>query len=201
MCLDSGDYHQLEIEWKLDLVSRENFSAILDLLGQRGRHLKSLSQINYYLDTSDGSLLEAQEMLRLRWENDSWVLTHKSQAKNEGGLQSSREQEWSAPTDLCEENLLAWVREQEFFPLREPVLLGALHNQREVFVLDEFTLELDAIRFQNKEGYCLHWELELETSRPQKAKKLLESLLEAAGIPFLPQTRSKFRRFLEFTRQ
>ncbi len=201
MCLDSGEHRkagQTEIEWKLDLGSEENFIMLRSLLEQKGEHLKSLSQINYYLDTADHTLLQAREMLRLRRENASWVLTHKSRGKNENGLQSSKETEWPAPNDLNEENLLAWLKEQTAFPIESPVLLGVLHNQREVFGLDGFILELDSVRFRNGEEWCFQWELELETVKHPEARAMLESLFERAGIPFEPQTKSKFRRFLEF---
>ena len=54
-------------------------------------------------------------------------------------------------------------------------------------------LELDRFKMFDKKFY----ELEVETSKPREADKLVRVMFEKYGIPYLPITKSKLGRFIE----
>lgn len=69
--------------------------------------------------------------------------------------------------------------------------LGSLSTARTTFPLDSLKGELDACRLKSKRFF----ELEVESSRPERARNLAAALLRAHRIPLRPEKRSKLSRF------
>ncbi len=158
-------------------------------------------QVNLYLDTPEGGLSAAHGALRLRQEGETRTLTYKRGLSQTGSFFEILELEaevdqplWQtlASGQLPDFPLEPLERLRQDFPgVKRLVALGQVQNLRICYPLPTGdTAELDRTEFP---GGGLDYELEVETERPEEVERHLVSL----GVPLEPQSKTKFRRFLE----
>ncbi len=73
----------LEKELKLDILNEENYSRILNFCG---KHFEIKEQTNLFFDTDEFHLRKLKLSLRLRQENDLYLLTVKGKNQSDGEL-------------------------------------------------------------------------------------------------------------------
>jgi uncharacterized protein YjbK len=192
----------MEQELKLRLLSRDDYEQLRALLGTP---LRRVDQRNAYLDTALGELRDRRIMARIRAEADGLTLTVKWRASRREGYFEAEEEEAPVEAATLEEalhsglaaSLLAKLcpetRGADLATLR---VVGSIHNQRQVFHVEGFALELDHTVYPNR---AEDFELEIETRQPDAAWKLLERLLRESGARGELQTLTKYERFLDNT--
>lgn len=194
-----------ETELKFALADREDYERILKILGPP-RAVREQTN-HYFLGDEAGILDRGEAMLRLRTvAQGPAVLAFKDRLVREGALFRSREFE-GALDDETSARLLAGEIDPltlETSPASEaravlgkgPLRLGGVsRTKRSELVLDsDEVLEVDASTFP---GGRQDWEIELETRDPASAQRHLRGLLGRMSIVLRPQTRTKFRRFLD----
>lgn len=206
----------MEVEVKLRIPDSLAHQHLSDLLA--ARHLRTHHQENIFFDGSRGDLSSRFAVLRLRfYDGDSrCVASLKARAQLSGGVSRVEEDE----EDVDPSSARACIAE----PWRLPALpsdvaggggpsrilkrvvdefgagaegleflcLGGFRNVRGVFGWDEgLTLELDETHYDFGTSY----ELECETTDPDRAKELLEGFLKQNEIPYSYSTASKFAVF------
>jgi uncharacterized protein YjbK len=77
------------------------------------------------------------------------------------------------------------------FGVREFVCLGGFRNVRNVYHWEGLKIELDETLFDFGTAY----EIECETSEPERARSILEAFLNRHAIPFSYSSASKFAVF------
>jgi uncharacterized protein YjbK len=184
-----------ELKYQLDEARYERLKTAL------GRQQKAKQQTNLYLDTPGRELCGAFGALRLRKEGEKLFLTYKRGKSQKGSFFEINELEvevtqqlWNvlAGGQLPSEALEPLDRLRHDFPhVTELVALGEVQNLRLCFPLPTGdTAELDRTVFPNG---SVDYELEVETETPDEVERHLESL----GVPLTPQSKTKFRRFLD----
>lgn len=83
-------------------------------------------------------------------------------------------------------------RVKEEFCVEGLVCLGGFKNVRKVYAWNGLKLEVDETGYDF--GTC--YEVECESVEPEKAKKLMEDLLESNGIEYCYSQVSKFATFV-----
>lgn len=184
-----------ELKYQLDEARYERLKTCLGQL-QATKH-----QVNHYLDTTERDVSRAHGALRLRQEDERLMLTYKRGISQRGSFFEIQELE----TEITQEQWNALASGQipagesepldrlrhDFPHVRELVSLGQVRNLRLCFPLPSGdTAELDRTEFP---GGGVDYELEVETEDPAAVERHLESL----GVPLTPQTKTKFRRFLD----
>lgn len=187
-----------ELKYALD---EQGYEALKTLLGEPQERVL---QVNVYLDLADNRMDRLYGTLRLRQEEDARMVTYKRGRTQRGAYFELSE--WEAP--LTEEQFSSlrngvvqphWWNELE--PLRrfrEDVpdadrlrAQGQVENLRIRYPLPTGDLaELDRTVFPDGR---VDYELEVETEDPKAVDRHLHGL----GVPLDPQTRTKYRRFLE----
>lgn len=184
-----------ELKYHLDEARYERLKTAL------GTPEHTKEQVNLYLDTPGRELCDAHGALRLRREGDKRFLTYKRGKAQEGSFFELHEfeveatpEQWSllAGGKLPEGELEPIDRLKHDFPhVNGVVTLGEARNLRICYPLPTGdTAELDRTTFPNGR---VDFELEVETENPAEVERHLESL----GVPLTPQTKTKFRRFLD----
>ncbi|MFN8609329.1 MAG: CYTH domain-containing protein [Vulcanimicrobiota bacterium] len=189
----------LEQELKFQIAGPVEFEKLLQFLGPPE---KLLNQCNYYFsDRSDR--VSPDWSLRVRQENELYELTFKLGRRQSEGYFQSTEVECPVDKEQADELLYQPVwsetlwelpplqRLRQEFGVERLFLLGSLRNQRHRCPQSRgWVAELDITQFPNGQT---DYELEVETSDVEGVKQALEPVRE-----FLtPQTKTKFRRFLE----
>ena len=189
----------MEQELKLRLMDRKDYELLERKLGVAERET---DQVNSYLDTPDGALARLQIMARIRDEDGSRRFTVKWGADHGGGYFQAEEEEADlrarSPEDAVESGEAALTLAYLCPPARTLDLsrlriLGSMRNRRKRFHVDGFELELDHSEYDDGNE---DFEVELETSRPDDAWKLVSRLLEESDAQAEPQTLTKYQRFL-----
>jgi uncharacterized protein YjbK len=68
-------------------------------------------------------------------------------------------------------------------------------NQRKLYrSVEGLSMEVDASRYPDGEE---DYEVEVETESPERDREILEILLRDLGVRFVPQTATKYQRFLQ----
>lgn len=184
-----------ELKYRLDEVAYEHLKTALGK--SQGQEL----QVNLYLDTPEGGISAAHGALRLRRERETRTLTYKRGLSQTGSFFEILELEaevdeplWQALASglLPELPLEPLERLRQDFPgVKQLVPLGQVQNLRIRYPLPTGdTAELDRTEFP---GGGLDYELEVETERPEEVERHLHTL----GVILAPQSKTKFRRFLE----
>ena len=200
----------MEVEVKLRLPDSASHQKLSSLLSPF--HSQTLIQHNIFFDGADSELTSQNAVLRLRLvgADDSLrcFLTLKSRPTIADGI--SRAEELEEPYDAAAGRacaaepwrLLAAARDgssSESEILRrvrdacgDLVCLGGFRNVRSVYDWrDGLRVELDESIYEFGTSY----EIECESSEPEKAKAALENLLESNGIRFSYSKLSKFQVF------
>jgi uncharacterized protein YjbK len=177
-----------EVDWTL---LKKNLESSGGSVGQE-------EQTNFYYDTPEKTCLNQGQMVRLRKTSNFTLLTLKSSATLNQGLLRCSETEWSFPAcEFLGQELLQSLQNHKNWPSTLPQnlkILGSTRNQRWVFKWQGFCLELD--RTQNDQG-DVDYELECETDTPKQFLAQMMPLLEKLCIPYKPQLKTKYQRFLD----
>ncbi len=190
-----------EVEVKLRLEGRAQYER---LCREMGAPEDVWEQVNHYFRSEDGSIPGEQGVIRLRLEKGGAVFTVKLGALRSGLADSLEyEQAWSGPLEIPPSSSAIWgaghpgmeALEQRFGRRFALVWIGKMVNRRSLYRSTEgLCVEVDASRYPDgTEDY----EVEVETYEPERDRRLLEVLLKRLGIRFVPQTETKYQRFLE----
>ena len=199
----------LEKEVKIELGNKHAFQQALNLFTRASdKEIQLVRQINHYLDTGDLTLARSLVMFRLRLSEEAGkekkaLLTFKSGTQIEEGYFQSKEIESMISPELSSDLLadpcslykldlppiITLRKEYGELPLE---LVGILHNERRIFYIEGYTVELDTMKFQDGEEA---YEVELESENPRQAREWCLACLKAAGIGDIkPATCTKFQR-------
>ena len=192
-----------ERELKFALEGREAYEHALRALGSgEGRELAN----HYFLGDREKRLDRGEALVRLRTAGRMAWLAFKTGLVREGALFTSIEVE-DEIDPVAAEAILAG--ERDLLGLSLPSARAALEalgpsslrlggssrTWRTVVRLPGGTMaEIDRCEFP---GGREDWEIEIETTDPGAAEKDLRSVLGPAGVALVPQTKTKYRRFLE----
>jgi uncharacterized protein YjbK len=191
-----------EIELKLRLEGKAQYE---ELCRKMGDPVDAWKQINHYFRSADGKIPGEEGVIRIRLERGKAVLTVKLGVLT-NGLATAQEYEepWSDPSEeMPPPSEALWgsghggltALEQRFgkrFPL---VWLGSMVNERKLYrSVEGLCMEVDASRYPDGEE---DYEVEVETEDPERDREILEALLGDLGIRFVPQTATKYQRFLQ----
>ena len=197
----------MEVEVKLRLPDSAAHQKLSDLLSPF--HVQTHFQENLFFDGANCELASVRAVLRLRfYGGDSrCVLSLKSRPAIAAGI--SRAEELEEPLDpalgrawaadprrfLSLESSEALRRVRDEHGVSEDrgglVCLGGFRNVRSVYDWEGLRLELDETMFD----FGTNYELECESSEPERDKVLLERLLDSNGIGFSYSKLSKFDIF------
>mmetsp|Transcript_14760 Transcript_14760/g.41565 ORF Transcript_14760/g.41565 Transcript_14760/m.41565 type:complete len:219 (+) Transcript_14760:110-766(+) len=196
-----------EVEIKLRLPSRAAYDAVAALLAPSWAQDHVLE--DFYFDGSGGELDAALLALRCRiYDHDKRaMLTVKGKPVMHEGVSRASEAEEELPDPAAarafvsdpralfglELKLIEDCRRQ--CGLTDLVSLGGFTNLRREFDWEGHVLQLDKATFAHGTLY----ELELETSSPEKLRPKLEAFLLARGIEFGHSAASKFANFRHST--
>ncbi|XP_028791133.1 triphosphate tunnel metalloenzyme 3 [Neltuma alba] len=195
----------MEVEVKLRLPDSASHQKLSDLLAPF--HINTLIQENIFFDGAKAQLTSNLAVLRIRFYNlDTCVLSLKAKPVISDGI--SRIEEHEEPFDtalgracVAEPWRLARIKSSEILKrVRDEygigeegdfVCLGGFRNVRGVYEWNGLKLEIDETNYDFGTSY----EIECESSEPERAKKLLEEFLHENGINFSYSQLSKFAVF------
>ncbi|KAI7980948.1 Triphosphate tunnel metalloenzyme 3 [Camellia lanceoleosa] len=197
----------MEVEVKLRLPDSTSHQKLSSLLSPF--HTKTLIQENIFFDGANSELSSNLAVLRLRFYGgavDSHsVVSLKAKPVISAGI--SRVEEDEEPIDsfiaracvaepwrllsIDSSRVLKRVREEFGVGDKGLVCLGGFRNVRQVFDWNGLKLELDETHFDF--GTC--YEIECESSDPERVKKLIEDFLNGNGISYSYSEVSKFAIF------
>lgn len=200
------DHLELELKWALTAAEHARVTGLLtDTYGRP--HL--LAQHNCFFDSADRRLRQLRMNVRIRQENQRFILTCKHQAtltQTADGLSSHQEWEDELPPGLIAGMSQPDATWSAALPLPAPIrqalvggslqALGGFHNQRlewqtrrgpasEVLCLDDTT-------FGERHDY----ELEIETNDPQASAAHWRTVFAGWQVPVVVQPLTKFARYL-----
>jgi len=189
----------LEQELKYQIAGPAEFEQVLRFLGPPQKLLKQCN--HYFSDRPDQ--VSADWSLRVRQQNEDFELTFKLGKKQTEGYFESTEVECPIDAEQVVELLeqpiwseTLWElppleRLRKEFGIDRLVLLGSLRNQRHYCPQPGgWAAELDITHFPNGQT---DYELEVETADVATVEAALAPVREL----LTPQTKTKFRRFLE----
>ncbi|XP_074578525.1 triphosphate tunnel metalloenzyme 3 [Curcuma longa] len=199
----------MEVEVKIRLPDAHAHQRLSDALAPY--HLRTHLQENLFFDGAAGELSSRFAVLRIRfYDADArCVISLKAKASLVGGVSRVEEDEEDIDPALgraCAADPLRLADAAASSRIMRRVLeefgsegkmgsfvcLGGFRNVRAVYAWKEgLTLELDETRYDFGTSY----EVECETTDPEKAKELLESFLKENGIPYSYSEASKFAVF------
>ncbi|XP_058111460.1 triphosphate tunnel metalloenzyme 3 isoform X2 [Magnolia sinica] len=194
----------MEVEVKLRLPDSAAHQKLSDVLSSV--HLKTHLQENIFFDGPTSQLSSQLAALRLRfYDQDSrCVVSLKARPSIVDGISRVSEDEEemdpaigracvSEPWRLSsvDSRILKRVREEFGCGNVELVCLGGFRNVRAVYEWEGLTLELDETQYEFGTSY----EIECESTDPDRAKRMLEDLLGRNGIPYMYSEVSKFAVF------
>lgn len=189
---------------KLKLPDSATHHNLLSLLSPF--HLITHRQYNTFFDGAAGELSCRRAVLRLRFYDDNakCVVSLKAKAVLVDGVSRVEEDEEemdpligqecvSDPTrlGLVESRVVKRAREEFGVGERGFVCLGGFRNVRGVYEWNGLKLELDETMYDF--GTC--YEIECESTEPDKVKNLIEEFLKENGIGYSYSEVSKFAIF------
>lgn len=195
---------------KLRLPDSEAYKTLISLLSPF--HIKTHNQHNNFFDGVAGQLSVRRAVLRLRFYNDQpttkCIICLKAKAVLVDGVSRVEEDEEELDPSIAEEcltdpNRLGSLVESsrimkrvkdEFFRDNDGlgfVGLGGFRNLRNVYEWKGLMIELDETSFD----FGTLYEIECESSEPEKAKELIEDFLKENGVSYSYSIASKFAIF------
>lgn len=191
---------EIEVKLKLpDAAAHQQVARLLDPF-RLATHL----QENVFFDGSNGELSGARAVLRLRfYDGDSrCVVSLKGKAVIADGISRMDEEEEDVDSVLGRACIAEpWrlvglecgivKRVLAEYGCKGLVCLGGFRNVRGVFDWQGLKIELDETQYDF--GTC--YEIECESSDPERAKKVIEGFLVENGVPFTNSAKSKFAIF------
>ncbi|XP_076914020.1 triphosphate tunnel metalloenzyme 3-like [Bidens hawaiensis] len=197
----------MEIELKLRLPNSHSHKTLVSLLTPF--HTKTHNQHNNFFDGAAGELSARRAVLRIRLYNDRpiarCVISLKAKAELKEGVSRVEEDEeeidpgigYECVTDptrltgLIESSRIMKRVKDEFFTDNGFVGLGGFKNLRHVYEWNGLVIELDETSFE----FGTLYEVECESSEPEKAKELIEGFLKENGVDYSYSVASKFAIF------
>lgn len=192
----------MEIEVKLKLPGAEAHEKVAELLRpyQEVTHM----QENVFFDGAEKELSSKKSVLRLRFydEDKKCVVTYKGDAVIESGISRGEELEEEIDvvqgrdyvanpkriaTSSCQ--LLKTVATN--FGATDFACLGGFRNIRSVYNWEGLKIELDETQF----AFGTAYEVECESTDPERVRRVLGQFLESNGIEYTYSTKSKFAVF------
>lgn len=192
----------MEREIKLKLDGMGEWEALRNYFG---KHEERLDQVNFYFDTAGKDLEKLKAMLRVRQENGKhFRMAFKRNIRIKGGYFQNEEVETDIDSNLfANMRLCDSLQIEELEPIRcirrleivDPLLLiGKLANLRfRYFLPNGCCVELDRITLPNGN---VEYELEAETENPGEVRAIIDQIFQRLGIKVVPQTQTKYERFL-----
>lgn len=197
--------HPRELELKYRLRGRKDYELLLEnCLPAPGRDPARLD--NYYFDSSEYDIAAKGGMLRLRFDGDLKICFKLGGEKEghpgyfdalevESGLESGiLQQALDAPEILGELPIRPIMALWDHFDRLELTWVGQLSTVRRYRIIEPFLLELDEVTYPDGD---VVFEVEIETSLPEEARKQLESRIKHLGIEAVPQRTSKLQGLLK----
>ncbi|XP_009795239.1 triphosphate tunnel metalloenzyme 3 isoform X1 [Nicotiana tabacum] len=196
----------MEVEVKLKLPDSAAHQKVLSLFSPY--HAKTHHQRNTFFDGAAGELSSRRTVLRLRFyensDNVKCFVCLKAKAVIIDGVSRVEEDEEefdpkigyecvSEPKKLMEVESRVLKRAKEEFDVAEGgfIGLGGFKNVRNVFEWNGLELEVDETIYDF--GTC--YEIECESTEPEKAKAMIEALLKENDIDYSYSQVSKFATF------
>ncbi|KAL3535930.1 hypothetical protein ACH5RR_004391 [Cinchona calisaya] len=195
----------MEVEVKLRLPDSAAHQKVLSLLSPF--LTKTHHQRNTFFDGANRELSSRRAVLRLRFYENSQppkcFICLKAKAVIVDGISRVEEDEEELdsevglqcledPTKLGDVNSRVAKRAKEEFGVREGFVgLGGFRNVRNVFEWNGVELEVDETVYDF--GTC--YEIECESSEPEKVKEKIEEFLKENGIEYSYSKVSKFAIF------
>ncbi|KAL2227400.1 triphosphate tunel metalloenzyme 3-like [Sesamum indicum] len=194
----------MEVEVKFRLPNKSSHQKLLSLLSQL--HITTLYQLNVFVDGSAYELSSQRAVLLLRLyeqpRTPQCVICLKAKPVLADGV-SHIEMEYEEPDPaifkaclddpqklmLVESRVLRKVKEE--FGVKRFVGLGGFRNVRNVYKWKGVKLEVDEAKYEFGEMY----EVECETSEPERVKKMIEQFFTENGIEYSYSVMSKFAVF------
>jgi uncharacterized protein YjbK len=184
---------EIEIEFK-NMLTKEEYQSLLNTFSIKESEI--ITQINYYLDTSDLSLMKNKCALRVREKNGKFKLTLK-QPVSEGLLETNQVISASTFAEIKKKGLLPEGEVKDVLyragiNTKTVCLLGTLQTNRVSFPYKDGVLFLDHSSYFNKEDY----ELEYEVTNREAGNTVFLELLNFYHIP-KRNTDNKISRFFK----
>ncbi|GAQ78699.1 hypothetical protein KFL_000170450 [Klebsormidium nitens] len=192
----------MEVEVKLRLPSAEAHAKIAKLL--EPNHEVTHLQENVFFDGANEELSANRAILRFRFFNgdDKCIITVKKKTILTDGVGRSEELEEEIEPALARACV---VEPSKVLTAGSPLLnqmvseykctgfkcLGGFKNVRHVYHWNDHKIELDETQYDHGTVY----ELECESTEPDRLKALLEEFLSAHGIAYAYSTSTKFANF------
>ncbi|KAL8056260.1 hypothetical protein ABFX02_04G107800 [Erythranthe guttata] len=196
----------MEVEVKLRLPSSAAHERLSGFLSPY--HRRTHFQENLFFDGPNAELASSLAALRLRFYDleSRCVLSLKSKPQIYDGISRIEEQEepidpavarqcaadpWRLLLLAESSGIIRRVKEEFNLGDKGLICLGGFRNVRGVYEWNGLKLELDETHYSF--GTC--YEIECENSEPEKAKILIEGLLQSSGIEYRYSEVSKFAIF------
>lgn len=190
-------HYEQEQELKLAL-DEANYRKLLEQFPPR----RIVRQTNHYIDTDDFAIASRRITLRLRQEDDAFLLQCKvKQPSMTEGLTNAREYELELSEQQAME-LLAHPQQvttqygEQLSMIHEPNLVyqGAIRNERAFLNVPHstFSFELDCTTFPDG---SIDYELEVEHLKDTHDIEAVKLLLSHTGVAFGGDPGGKYRRF------
>ena len=179
----------LEIEYKV-MISKEDFIKLNNLLAKN--NFKYYEQTNYYYDTINDDLKTNNYSLRIRHiENLSKYIITLKIAELIGKMEYEYEID-SLSLDKVPPKIIEKLSKINVV-VNNLELKGSLKTIRKEIVIDNSIVCLDFNTYNNNEDY----EIECESSSMEKAKQIINTLVNKYGISYIPSKYSKVARALK----
>ena len=184
----------IEIEAKI-LVNEKEFNQLKTLLDLSEKH--KVTQTNYYVDDTKGSLRSYGFALRIRELNQSYTLTLKSPMA-EGTLEKNQQINQASYLKLKNdrqfpEGLIKDFLEMFGFDTTQLTIITYLTTDRYETTFEGRNVCLD----KNQYHGLVDYEVESEESSLKNAAETLKLLCEKAGIEYKPNQISKYARAIK----
>jgi uncharacterized protein YjbK len=182
---------QLEIEFK-NMLTKDEYDKLLQSFSIKESDI--ITQINYYLDSTDFSLMKSMCALRIREKKNNYKLTLK-QPVSEGLLETNQVITAEVLSEIQEHGRLPdgavkTVLLQAGLPIKEMNMLGKLQTKRISFPYKDGILFFDHSTYLGKEDF----ELEYEVTNRETGNAVFLELLNDYHIP-QRNTDNKISRF------
>lgn len=201
----------MEVEVKLRLPDNETHKTLISLLSPF--HIRTHNQHNNFFDGVAGQLSSKRAVLRIRFYNDQpatkCVISLKAKAVLVNGVSRVEEDEEEIHPSIGQEcltdpyrlvslvevsRIMKRVKDEFFGGTNEGlgfVCLGGFKNLRNVYEWKGLMLEVDETSFD----FGTLYEIECESTEPEKAKELIEEFLKENGVSYSNSIASKFAIF------
>ncbi|QDZ18654.1 CYTH domain-containing protein [Chloropicon primus] len=198
----------MEVEVKLRLKSGDDHRKACEHFGSRDEHKAKYFQENLFFDGLEQELSSKRVVLRIRFYNmnEKCVVTVKGKAVLENGIGKASEVEEAIdpilgrsfvenPELMLESDLSVLRDTLGKFGVKGLKGLGGFKNVRDVYNWKGLDIEVD----ETKYNWGTVYEIECETSEPERIKGELEEVLKGQGVGYEYSKVTKFQNFINQT--